>query len=120
MSKLKKFNESILYRFPFSLKQKIIFFLFGFDFIGAEIRLAHLRKTLKKFPPFFHALDAGCGTGDFSFYLAERFPNSSFSAYDINEKTITLNKEIQKKMVIPNITFSSHDLLALKEKERYD
>src|SRR3989338_2854118 len=96
MSKLKKFNESILYRFPSSLKQKIIFSLFGFDFIGAEIRLAHLRKALKKFPLFFHALDAGCGTGDFSFYLAERFPNSSFSAYDIKKDYYSKQRNSEK------------------------
>ncbi len=120
MSKLKKFSESILYRFPSSLKQRILFHLFGFDFIGAEIRLAHLKKALKKIPRFFHALDAGCGTGDFSFYLAERYPHCSFSAYDINEKTLMINKEVQTKMAIPNITFSYNDLLKLKEKETYD
>lgn len=120
MPKLKKFSESILYRFPHSLKQRILFHLLGFDFIGAEIRLAHLKKALKRVPPFFHALDAGCGTGDFSFYLAERYPHCSFSAYDINEKTLMINKEIQIKMGINNISFCYKDLLKLKEREMYD
>ncbi len=117
---MKRFGESILYRFPSSFFQRIRFFLIGHDFIGAAIRLAHFKKTLKKIPPLSCVLDAGCGTGDFSFYAAERYPNTTFYAYDITKKTLQQNIELQKSMTITNICFSCKDLLKLDEHNKYD
>ncbi len=117
---MRRFGESILYRVPHSRFRRMLFFLFGLDFIGAEIRLAHFRRTLPLIPPLSTILDAGCGTGDFSFYLAERFPQSTITAYDINKNAIGQNKKIQKEMNILNIDFSKQDLLKLQEKDKYD
>ncbi len=117
---MKRFGESILYRLPHSLRKRLLFFLFGHDFIGAEIRLGHFRRALSLLPTFSTILDAGCGTGDFSFYVAERFPKAKIRAYDINKNAIEQNKKIQKQMHIMNIDFSEKDLLKLQEKETYD
>ncbi len=117
---MKRFGESILYRVPVSFLQRVRFFLFGHDFIGAAIRFAHFKKILKKIPPFSRVLDAGCGTGDFSFFIAERYPNSTFYAYDINKKTLQQNTELQKKMGISNISFSNKNILTLDEQNVYD
>lgn len=118
---MKQFGESTLYRFSSSFLQRIRFFFEGHDFIGAEIRLAHFKKALKKIsPPFHSVLDAGCGTGDFSFFVAERYSNSSLCACDINKNTLQKNTEIQQQMGINNIIFSYKNLLTLDEKETYD
>lgn len=119
---MKQFGESIIYRVPHSLRKRLIFFLFGQDFIGAEIRLAHFKKALQRIPELKNKriLDAGCGTGDFSFYVAERFPKAKICAYDINKNAIEQNKKIQKDHGILNIAFYEQDLLKLEEKETYD
>ena len=110
----------MLYRYPTTHLQKAKFWLMGHDFIGAAIRFAHFKKILKKIPFFKDVLDAGSGTGDFSFYLAEKYPSCSISAYDINKKTFEQNIIAQKHMNISNIIFSENNLLHLQEKEKYD
>lgn len=117
---MKRFGESILYKIPDSFFQRVRFFLFGLDFIGAAIRLAHFKKALKTIPSFSQALDAGCGTGDFSFYLAERYPKAMFDACDMNKKILQQNVEIQKSIGIANVSFFYADLLKFEEKEKYD
>ncbi len=101
--------------------QKVRFFLLGQDFIGAEIRISHFKKilnTLNIMPETI--LDAGCGTGDFSFYVAERYQQAALYAYDINTKTLKKNNEIQKNLGFKNIIFQNVDLLQLNEKSKYD
>ncbi len=117
---MKRFGESILYKIPNSFVQRMRFFLFGLDFIGAAIRLAHFKRAVQQIPSFSKVLDAGCGTGDFSFYFAERHRAVSFDAYDLNKGIIEENKDIQRKMHIQNISFSCADLLKFDETEKYD
>jgi len=117
---MKQFGKSILYRFPSSFFQRIRFFLTGQDFIGGAIRFAHFKKALRKIPLISCVLDAGCGTGDFSFFIAERYPQSTLHAYDINRKTLQQNTELQKKIGILNISFSCKNLLTLNEQNSYD
>jgi trans-aconitate methyltransferase len=87
-----------LFRHTPSLLERIRFFCVGHDFIGAEIRYSHFKKALRHIPKISRAFDAGCGTGDFSFYLAEHFPSVAISAYDMNEETIKKNIQTQQKM----------------------
>lgn len=115
-----RFGKSILYRYPTSFFQRVKFFFYGHDFAGAAIRLAHFKKALSNIPHITQALDAGCGTGDFSFYVAEKYPSAHFSAYDISTKTLEINTQIQRKIHVENITFSAVDLRALSEKEKYN
>ncbi len=116
-----KFGESIIYRYPLSGVQKIVFTLFGQDFIGAAIRYYHFVRCLRMLRiPITSVLDAGCGTGDYTFYIAERNPLLNVQAYDISKQTLKKNKEIQKIFGLKNIVFSYKTLLSLKEKDTYD
>lgn len=65
-------------------------------------------------------LDIGCGSGDYSFYLAQRYPYSSIDALDINGDILKENKLIQEKLKISNINFQKSDALKLREKEKYN
>lgn len=128
---MRRFGGATLFRSP-STFQKLKFFLFGYEFIGAHIRLGHFKKALAALKKEinknqnndgkkeYSVLDAGCGAGDFSFYLAERNPSWNIFSYDIKESILQENKEIQRKMKIKNITFSCSDLLQLSEKDNYD
>jgi ubiquinone/menaquinone biosynthesis C-methylase UbiE len=118
-----QFGKNLLLRVPFSFFQKIFFLLFGQNFIGAAIRYAHFKRALKKFSSFgseqMTILDAGCGTGDFGFYVAERFPQHIVQAYDIVHSTLQTNRELAEKTEITNITFTKQDLLLLDQKDTY-
>jgi ubiquinone/menaquinone biosynthesis C-methylase UbiE len=117
-----RFGKYLLLRVPFSSFQKLTFYLFGQDFIGAAMRIAHFKKALKKIPSLTSLsktiLDAGCGTGDFSFYVAERYPLSYIDAYDIVDSTLETNKAIAKKAGLTNITFTKQDLLHLDQNDK--
>jgi len=118
-----RFGESILYRFKPSFARKVLFHVLGQDFIGAAIRVAHFSKAMKKIEMRVKKgrfLDAGCGTGDFSFYIAEKFRDSKIDAVDVVEKTIKDNEKIKKRLGIQNIRFHMKDLLSLGYKDKYD
>jgi ubiquinone/menaquinone biosynthesis C-methylase UbiE len=119
-----RFGQTLQYRVPFSFFQKCMFFLFGQTFIGAAMRISHFKKALKKIEnltsQYTTILDAGCGTGDFSFYVAERFPQTSVIGVDIVDSTLQTNREIANKLSIKNLTFAKQDLLVLEDTEKYD
>ncbi len=120
MSRTNVFGKSILFTHIPSFLERIRFFLLGQDFIGAEIRFSYFKKIINTIPSITTALDAGCGTGDFSYYLAQQYPSLTISAYDINANTIQKNKQIQKKMEVSTIQFKQKNLLYLNKHERYD
>ena len=106
-----RFRENVLLLQNPSLFRKCIFYIFGHDFIGAEIRLAHFMYALQKIPFFSNALDAGCGTGDFSFYLANKYKGKSIEGIDINKKRIEQNNVLKKQLGYSNLNFFEDDLL---------
>jgi SAM-dependent methyltransferase len=69
---------------------------------------------------FQTALDAGCGTGLFSFYLAERFPEAHITGYDLSPEYIIICDQNKISKKIDNLTFKVADLTELDEVENYD
>ncbi len=108
-----RFRENILLLQNPSFFQKLIFYIFGHDFIGTEVRLAHVKRASKRIPPafFVDVLDAGCGTGDFSFFFARKYKNVYIDAGDIDKKRIVENNIIKKQHRFKNIIFFEYDLL---------
>ena len=50
-------------------------------------------------------LDAGCGSGDHTFYLARRFPEAKVLGIDIDEALIARNREVARRLRLPNAVF---------------
>ena len=50
-------------------------------------------------------IDIGCGMGDFTLYLANKFPNNEFVGIDFSEKMVALANEMREKSAIENVTF---------------
>jgi len=86
---------------------------------SAYIRLLYLRLFLKNLS-FNNGLDAGCGPGLFTFFIAERFPEAHISGYDISPKDIDLCNKNKIRKEINNTTFEPIDLRNLYETENYD
>ena len=87
--------------------------------ISAYIRLLYLGQFLKKLN-FRNILDAGCGPGLFTFYVAERFPNGQIKGYDISSDNIDICNKYKILKNIDNVTFKQVDLKTLYEMENYD
>ena len=59
-------------------------------------------------------LEPGCGRGRHAMGVAKRYPDSSFTSFDIDEEAIELNKVEAKKLGIENIDFVTGDFCNLK------
>lgn len=66
------------------------------------------------------ALDIGCGSGKAACTLAETFPNSRFTGYDLCEDAIAAAREEAGRRGLSNIRFEARDITRLDEPERYD
>jgi len=56
-------------------------------------------------------LDAGCGRGDYSFYLARRFPAARVLGVDIDEARVDRNRRMAEQLGLGNVSFETADLV---------
>lgn len=83
--------------------------------------------VLPKIPEVFAALergievlDVGCGSGKALCSLAERFPNSRFTGYDLSEEAIENARTRQQERGLHNLRFEVRDVESLRGDESYD
>lgn len=55
-------------------------------------------------------LDIGCGKGQALLYLAERYPNSHFTGYDLSAEALAQARRQAAANSLPNVSFECHDL----------
>ncbi|BCH26451.1 class I SAM-dependent methyltransferase [Mesorhizobium sp. L-8-3] len=65
-------------------------------------------------------LDAGCARGAALLAMAERFPNSRFTGYDLCADAIGFATEAARRAGLANIRFETRDLTGYDEKARFD
>ena len=102
-----------------SVLSRIYVNIFGVPEVGFRIRGAHFQREMKRLQPH-HILDAGCGLGAYSFWLARRFPNANIDAIDVNSEMIATAEHIRKHLNLRNIRFEVQPVEAIKAKKRYD
>jgi SAM-dependent methyltransferase len=103
----------------FSLLKKKFYKFIPSAHASAYIRLLYLKLFLKKIN-FKNGLDAGCGPGLYTFFVAERFPEAHVTGYDISQTDIGICNQNKIRKKIDNVTFKSVDLRKLYETENYD
>ena len=86
------------------------------------LREGHVKRRIAKLPIPERAmiLDAGCGLGQYSLWLAKNYPNATIFAADVKQHFIDAGNEHAKAKGYSNLTFGSLDLLNLEERDRYD
>jgi len=101
--------------------------LFGIPDIGFQLRALHFRKFIQKnviltrrLSRALKFLDAGCGLGAYSFYIAEKYPSAKIDACDYDIKYIKTGKEILKELNLENVNIFQKDLLELSRQNEYD
>jgi 2-polyprenyl-3-methyl-5-hydroxy-6-metoxy-1,4-benzoquinol methylase len=65
-------------------------------------------------------LDVGCGSGRAACSMAEVFPSSTFTGYDLSEEAIEAATSLARERGLGNVTFLAKDITILDEPERYD
>ncbi len=65
-------------------------------------------------------LDAGCGQGSALIALAERYPRSRFTGYDLGEDAIVHAAEVARRAGLGNVRFETRDLSGYDERARFD
>jgi SAM-dependent methyltransferase len=65
-------------------------------------------------------LDAGCGRGDYSFYLAARFPDARVHGVDIDEARVDRNRRMAERLGLENVTFDTADLVSARFSTPFD
>ncbi len=86
----------------------------------------HFKRAISRIS-FSTVLDAGCGKGDFTFYLAEKFPQAHITGWDLSDPNLhelgdnipTCNR-IREISGLKNTEFHAKDLRDLDAKDKYD
>jgi 2-polyprenyl-3-methyl-5-hydroxy-6-metoxy-1,4-benzoquinol methylase len=65
-------------------------------------------------------LDLGCGRGLALLALAQAFPQSSFTGYDLTDETIAFAQAQTRQLGLANLRFATLDAAQLDEPARYD
>ena len=103
----------------FSIFKKLFYRFIPSAHISSYVRLLYLRQFLKH-GDFREVLDAGCGPGLFSFYVAKRLPEARVSGYDISQENILLCNLEKRMGGIPNASFRRVDLTNSFERDQFD
>ncbi len=101
------------------LIKKVFYSIYSTTHIRAFLRTIYVQKYLRRFR-FTRVLDAGCGPGQFIFYLTQKYPGAKFTGYDISENDIRKCKDKKQELQLDNVKFKRLDLFEIKEEERYD
>jgi SAM-dependent methyltransferase len=65
-------------------------------------------------------LDAGCGSGRALIALAERYPASRFTGYDLCAEAVARAEQVARAAELDNLRFEQRDLTGFDEQARYD
>ena len=74
---------------------RVIKRIFGYTLVGNYARALTFKQLLEQLPlgKIRAVLDLGCGYGEYSFMMAEAFPNAQVTALDINAGSV---KDIER------------------------
>jgi len=92
--------------------------LLGIPIIGLRIRLRRIGKLLPA--KATAVLDAGCGRGVITRYLAQRYPLAVVEGVDENAHQQSLNREIAASTGLGNCAFTVADLVTYRKPDAYD
>lgn len=81
------------------------------NYIGNHLKLNHDDEK--------EILDAGCGMGVVSLYLANIFPNVSFTGLTLAPKELALARELSKRLKLNNVKFFKKNYLDTEFSDNY-
>ncbi len=100
--------------------RKIFYFILGMMFLRTWYVKRALRKLLSGRKEPFELFDAGSGFGQYSYFLAKKFPLAKIHAIDVKEDYIEDCKQFFMQAGISNVRFGVEDLTVPKHTGRFD
>lgn len=98
--------------------ERLIYRRFGGVHAGQIVRQMHLRRLFRSLAPAPQAvLDAGCGTGQYSFFVARTYPNARIDAFDVQLDEVRASPEAAE---YPQVSFKKMGIEELEAREEYD
>ncbi len=102
----KELNLSINYPKSSEFFVSLYIRLFGIPEIGFQERFNFFQRCIKNLDGKVF-IDAGCGNGTYSRFIANQYPQSRIMAFDFEKKLVLLAKELTNEK---RINFFTHDL----------
>ncbi len=117
-----KFGEEFLHDPRIGLIQKTFVRLFGIPILGMRIRARVIIPIINKLllDSNCRILDAGCGRGMFTFYMAKKFRKCTVTGIDLDQTQLEINKKISKKLNYRNCEFVNRDIKSLDNQIQWD
>lgn len=88
------------------------------------LRAWHIQRELKQWgslnPGPKKILDAGSGFGQYTYFMARRFPNAEILGVDVKEDEITNCKRFFEQTGFRNVQFQTADLTTFRQPDTYD
>lgn len=113
------FGDARLYRSDVGAVERMYFKLFGLADPAHYIRSEYFKRFTCHLSPAA-VLDLGCGAGDYSFYMAARFPAARVVGIDGNISLIERNMRTRDRMQLANLSFKVGDIRSFQENDTYD
>jgi len=104
----------------FTFFEKAYIAFFGYPALGLHIRAKAIIPLIKQCREPENILDAGCGNGVFTFYLAQYFNNASVLGIDIENKKINNNKIIAQRLNLSNCSFNHMNVFDIAQESKFD
>jgi SAM-dependent methyltransferase len=104
-----RFGEQRLSRPDIGRAHRTLYRLMGVGEPAHYLHHRYLKRALDSLGPDFRPmtiLDAGCGSGDHTFYLARRYPLALVCGIDVDAALIERNRATANRLGIGNVTFT--------------
>ncbi len=104
-------------------KRRLAYSVFGEPHIPGWIRLQHAIRAIEGLPTSeddIRVLDAGCGRGDVSTYLAERHATWNFLGIDSEQDRVDKATKIGSELGLKNVRYQTGDLCRLPFDSEFD
>ena len=102
--------------------QRLFIRLFGPLGVHARIRNTRVINAIQRLelPAGARLLDAGCGHGYVTFWLARQYPQYRITALEVDPKLVHDGLAIAKKLDLTNVSFIQGSATDLKDTQRFD
>jgi len=105
-----------------SLPERLLFRFMGVGDPAHYLHWRYLQGAINALPGFLpcRVLDAGCGRGDYSIYLAQRYPQATVLGIDVNADLIARNRQTASSLGLSNLRFEVADLAQARFTDAFD
>lgn len=122
MSSEVKFGVQRLYRDDIGAGKRLVYKAMGIADPAHYLHSRYFIDALEASSPsgLKSILDAGCGRGDYSIYLAQRLPEANILAIDLDTSLIETNRKTAERLGLKNVRFETGDIAALSLEDKFD